>query len=76
MNEYHQIKVLEMGISYLQKIRSGITDNLIPARGERHTELMEQRAEVDRKISALIDKRNELIMNTACSIADVEPLEV
>lgn len=76
MNEYDKIRILEMGISYLQKVRSGITDNLVPARGPKHDELINSRNIVDEKINAMINKRNELIVETACSIAEVEPIEI
>lgn len=76
MNEYDKIRILEMGISYLQKVRSGITDNLVPARGPKHDELINSRNIVDEKINAMINKRNELIVETACNIAEVEPIEI
>lgn len=76
MSEYEQIRVLEMGIAYLQTMRSSITDRLVPAKGDEREELLNDRAALDEKISALIDKRTELVINTSCSIAGVEPPEV
>lgn len=76
MNEYDKIRILELGISYLQKIRSGITDNLVPARGPKHEELINSRNIVDEKIAAMIDKRNKLILETSCNIANIEPIEI
>jgi hypothetical protein len=73
MNEYHQIKVLEMGIIQLQNIRSDFLAKMASAKGQDYTALATKVDALNEKISALVDKRIKLIVNTSCNIAGVTP---
>ena len=76
MNEYHKIRVLDMGIEELRKALLTIAGTTFGVSSEERDAIFAHRKEITDAITAMAAKRKELIMNTASGIAGIDPVEI